>query len=61
MYEVGFTNLFTQWEKVGNLGSSLLGNVGIWREILNFEGNCGFLYTNTYKLCLNLEAGMPGN
>ena len=37
----------------------LEGNFGIWREIAG--GNCTFLYTKTYKLCLNLEACLPGN
>ena len=27
----------------------------------NLEGNYAFLYTKTYKLCLNLEACLPGN
>ena len=51
--------LHVQWEKVGNLGSSLPGNVGIWKEILEF--GAAFLYTKTYQLCLNLEACLPGN
>ena len=28
---------WSSWQKVGNLGNSLLGNGGIWKEILGFH------------------------
>ena len=46
--------LGTTVEKVGNLGSSLPGNVGIWIEILEFGGKM-------CHMCLNLEACLLGN
>ena len=45
----------TWWEKMGNLGSSLQGNVGIWREILEFREKLRHFVHKNRKIVFKLE------
>ena len=55
------TNAYLQLEKVGNLGSSLPGNIGIlegnigiWRETLEFGGKLHFFVHKNIKNCVQI-------
>ena len=47
--------------KMGNLGSSLQGNAGVWREILELRGKlCHFVHKNR-KTVFKLKTCLQGN